>query len=57
MEGGISWFLCSCGGKLRVPPELQGDLEDKLVFPQGSHICFQVVRGTSGFLSHHCRDL
>ena len=26
MEGEISWFLWRCGGKLRVPLELHGDL-------------------------------
>ena len=41
VEGRISWFLWSCGGKLRVPLELRGDLGDPLVFPQGSQICFQ----------------
>ena len=41
VEGKISWFLWSCGGKLRVPLELHGDLGDPLVFPQGSQICFR----------------
>ena len=41
VEGRILWFLWSCGGKLRVPLELRGDLGDPLVFPQGSQICFQ----------------
>ena len=45
-----------CGGKLRVPLELRGDLGDTLVFPQGSQICFRVETGTSGILSHYCRD-
>ena len=56
VEGRISWFLSSCGGKIRVPLELRGDLGDPLVFPQGSHISFGVVRGTWGFLSRCCRD-
>ena len=34
MEGKISWFLWRCGGKLRVPLELHGDLGKPLVFPQ-----------------------
>ena len=46
----------SCGGKLKVPLELRGDLGDPLVFYQGSQVCFRVARGTSGLLSHHCRD-
>ena len=50
VEGRIPWFLWSCSGKLRVALKLHGDLGGPLVFPQGSQICFQVVRGTSGFL-------
>ena len=46
----------SCGGKLKVPLELRGDLGDLLVFYQGSQVCFRVARGTLGLLSHHCRD-
>ena len=34
VEGRISWFLSSGGGKLRVPLELCGDLGPLLVFPQ-----------------------
>ena len=34
VEGRISWFLSSCGGKIRVPLELRGDLGDPLVFSQ-----------------------
>ena len=34
VEGRISWFLLSCGGKLRVPLALCGDLGHSLVFPQ-----------------------
>ena len=34
VEGRISWFLWSCGGKLRVPLALCGDLGHSLVFPQ-----------------------
>ena len=56
MEQRISWFLLGCVGKLRVPVELHGDLRDPLVFPQGSQISFRVARGTSGFVSRHCRD-
>ena len=56
MEQRISWFLLSCVGKLRVPVELHGDLRGPLVFPQGSQISFRVVRGTSEFVSRHCRD-
>ena len=56
MEGEISWFLWRCGGKLRVPLELLGDLGNPLVFPQGNQICFRVARGTLEFLSSHCRD-
>ena len=56
VEQRISWFLVSCVGKLRVPVELHGDLRDPLVFPQGSQISFRVARGTSGFVSRHCRD-
>ena len=56
VEQRISWFLLSCVGKLRVPVELHGDLRDPLVFPQGSQISFRVVRGTSEFVSRHCRD-
>ena len=58
VEGRISRFLSSCGGKkLRVPLELHGDLGDPLVFPQGSQIPFQIARGTSGFLSRCCRGI
>ena len=57
LRGEFCVFLWSCGRKLRVPLEVPGHLGDPLGFPQGSQICFQVARGTSGFLSHHCRDL
>ena len=56
VDGRISWFLWNCGGKLRVPLELCGDLRDPLMFPQGSQICIRVARGTSGFVSHHCMN-
>ena len=42
--------------KLKVPLELRGNLGDPLMFHRGSQICFLVARGTSGFLSHCCRD-
>ena len=38
----------SCGGKLKVPLELHGDLGDPLVFYQGSQVCFRVARGHFG---------
>ena len=49
-------FFWSCAGKLRVPLELYGDLGDPLMCPQESQICFRVAKGTSGFISRHCRD-
>ena len=49
-RGEFRGFWWSCGGKLRVPLELHGDLGDPLVFSLGSQICFRVARGTSGFL-------
>ena len=42
--------------KLRVPLELCIDLGDLFASPQGSQISFGIMRGTSGFLAHHCRD-
>ena len=56
VEGRISWFLSSGGGKLRVPLELCGDLGPPLMFPQWSQISFRVVRSTLGFLLGHCRN-
>ena len=42
VEGRISWFLWSCGGKLRVPLELCGGLGDPLVFPQEVRSAFEL---------------
>ena len=56
MQGRISWFAWSCGGKLRVHLMLHVVLGDLLVSPQGIQISFGVARGTSGFLVHHGRD-
>ena len=42
VEGRISWFLWSCGRKLRVPFELCGDLGDPLVFPQEVRSAFEL---------------
>ena len=56
VQGRISWFAWTCGGKLRVPLELLVDLGDPLVSPEGGQMPFGVVRGTSGFLVHRCRD-
>ena len=52
----IPWVAWSCGGKFSFPLELHVDLGHMLVSPQGNQISFGVVRGTSGFLSHCCRD-
>ena len=56
VQGRISWFALSCGRNLRVLLELRVDLGHLLVSPQGCHISFVIVRGTSGFFTHHCRD-
>ena len=56
MQGRISWFAWSCGGKLRVHIELRVDLGDPLVSPQESQISFGIERVTKGFLAHRCRD-
>ena len=56
MQGRISWFVWSYGGKLSIPLELRVDLGDLLVSPQGSQISFGIVRGTLGFLAHPCMD-
>ena len=42
VDGRISWFLWNCGGKLRVPLELCGDLGDPLVFPQEVRSAFEL---------------
>ena len=55
MQGRISWFAWSCGGKLRVPLELHFDLWERLLSPQGIQISFVVARGNSGFLVQCCR--
>ena len=46
MQGRISWFAWSCGGKLRVPIELRVDLRYPIVSPQGSQISFGVASGS-----------
>ena len=51
MEGRISWFLWSCGRKLRVPLELCGGLGDPLVFPQEVRSAFE-LRGEPWDSSH-----
>ena len=51
MEGRISWFLWSCGRKLRVPLELCGELGDPLVFPQEVRSAFE-LRGEPWDSSH-----
>ena len=56
VHGRISWFVWSCGGKLRVPLELRVYLGDPLVSPQGSPISFGVARGNAGFIPHHCKN-
>ena len=33
------------------------EFRDLFMLPQGSHTSFLVVRGTSGFLSSHCRGI
>ena len=48
MQGRISWFSWSCGGKLRVPLALHVDLGNPLVSPQGSQISFGIARGHLG---------
>ena len=44
VQGRISWFAWSCGGKVRVPLELRVDLGDLLVSPQGSQISLALQR-------------
>ena len=56
MQGRISWFVWSYGGKLSIPLELRVDLGDPLVSPQESQISFGIERVTKGFLAHRCRD-
>ena len=56
VHGRISWFVWSCGGKLRVPLELRVYLGDPLVSPQGRQISFGIEMGISGFLELCCRD-
>ena len=56
MQGRISWFVWSYGGKLSIPLELRVDLRDPFMSPQGSQISFGVARGASRFLMHRCRD-
>ena len=51
VEGIFSWFFSSCGRKLRVPFEYDGDLSEPLVWPQNSSVSMQVVRGFLGYLS------
>ena len=41
VEGRISWFLWSCGGKHRVSLVLRGNLGDQLMFPQEVRSAFK----------------
>ena len=43
--------------KLQVPLELHRDRRDPLVFPLGSQVSFQAVRGSVGLLSSNCRGI
>ena len=54
VEGIFSWFFSSCGRKLRVPFEYDGDLSEPLVWPQNSSVSMRVARGFSGYLSSRC---
>ena len=56
MQGRISWFAWSCGGKLRVHIELRVDLVYPLESPLGIQISFGIARGTLGFLTQRYRD-
>ena len=57
VEGKIAWFLSSCGRKLRVLLNYDGDFRDPLVLLQESPVSMRVARGFSGFLSSWCRVL
>ena len=57
------WTPQACRGELHgLPGVVLGnlgfyvDLGDLRLSPQGSQISLGVVRGTSGFLAHRCRD-
>ena len=47
VEAGRLGFLSSCDGNFGEP----------IVFPQGSHVSFQVARGSTGLLLSHCRGI